>query len=1206
MDEFCGRKTELDKLCRLYARAEKGESGAVLISGPAGCGKTTLATRFALDVERDGGFFVHGKADTASKRRPFATIAAALDMLVKKAIADTPGDQQGLKQAIRSVAPDTGHGLPRLLSLVPALSYLFKESRARTDGPGLGDAASANPALLSLLEAFAAVLKRPIVLFLDDLQWLGAASHGFLRYLAVNRRPDGLLMIMAHRTDDPDTRSGLGETVRLYESLASTLPLTLSGLTRRDTRRFLARRLDAHRDLTPLSDLCHEKTAGSPLHLTRLLDDLLEKGVLSRENDEWSYDITRISGLAFAENVADLIIGRITRLEKETLALVKQAACIRGEVGAALLSVTSGYPREKIETLLWKPVQQDLLRKTPEGYTFSHDKILESVMALVEGEEARRVHQRLVDFHLDAQRRGDPESDIFTLLYHYGFCRPAVTDPSYKKEMAGIYFKAGEKALGQSAYDLALDCFIQGKSHFPGDIWAEAYGLALKFCRRIARCAYLAGDFDTAEEVFEEVDANAGTFCDRMATELLKISCCQARHREEEALAAGLTMLRRLGFPIPERPSRWAILAEILKAWGRFMLTPRGRLKRRRMDPESDAAKAVHCLSALGAIAFYHSPERLMPLVIAKGFRLTLKHGNMEEASVSYIGFGMILNEITGGIKWGRRLGAMARAISREFGDDRHRVREWTMYNVFLDHWDKSIARSIHDFEAAEIFCLRQGDHEYFGYNATGALQCMIIGGTPLPEVGRRIAEKKKTLERINNRIALTTAGFMHQAVENLASGVARPWILDGAHFREARLEDGAGSLFTEFHFNKLLTAVYCGRMDKAAEIRDILDTCDKTAFDSYQYNHYRFLCALMDIRRQIEKKQIRRHLKTLKKYAARNGAIYKSKYLLVLAEDLRLRGRPKAPEVYRAAAAAAGRYGFGFEEALAMEGLSKIARDAGDEAAARQYAGRAVVILRAWGLKWKHGLFDDGGREDDMPPEPAAPDAHFPGRSGEGTGDSMPAGMPLKDQRIDDIMESLRRISGATVIHGAVKGGQAWKGLVYIDGQGIHRPQTFVSLPERMLNFSVATSEVVRADRDGAESPFFDAAYFWEKQPSSLMVVPAGKGRGVCFENPAPSLPEEEVVRSARELFSLLIPADMEEGRDAGEEIPDAAMHKRNCGKILSYMAKSRAYKNQKLTLAGFSRKAKMSQRAVTAALNICLGQNFRTFLNSYRVEAV
>lgn len=554
MDDFCGRKTERGKLSRIYSRVRRGKPGAVVISGPAGCGKTTLVTRFALDVERDGGLFVHGKADTASKSRPFSTITAALDMLVKKAIAESPGGHQGLKQTIHTVTHETDHTLRKLLSLVPSLSYLFKDHRPRTDGYGSGDTASVNPLLLSLLEVFAAVLKQPIVLFLDDLQWMGTASHGFLRYLTINPCPAGLLLVMAHRNDDPDMGRNLAETTRLYNGLESTLLLSLSGLTRRETHRFLARRLATDARLLPLADLCHEKTAGNPFYLERLLEDLLEKGVLYRKSGEWAYDITHISGLSFTENVADLIIARISLLETETLDLLKQAACIREKIGVTLLAAVSGYPREKIDALLWKPVQQNLLKKNRNRYAFAHDKILESIAALLEKEQAQRIHQRLAAHHLDAQRRGDPESDVFTLLYHYGFCRSTITDASRQKEMAGIYFQAGEKALEQSAYELALDYFTQGKNHFPGDIWAEAYDLALGFWNRIARSAYLAGDFDRAEAAFGEVDANASTFDDRMDTALLKISCYQAGHKEQAALAVGMDMLRRLGLPVSAHP----------------------------------------------------------------------------------------------------------------------------------------------------------------------------------------------------------------------------------------------------------------------------------------------------------------------------------------------------------------------------------------------------------------------------------------------------------------------------------------------------------------------------------------------------------------------------------------------------------------------------------------------------------------------------
>lgn len=63
----------------------------------------------------------------------------------------------------------------------------------------------------------------------------------------------------------------------------------------------------------------------------------------------------------------------------------------------------------------------------------------------------------------------------------------------------------------------------------------------------------------------------------------------------------------------------------------RFIFSRKGRLTRRQMAPDSEAWVAARCLGALGPIAYYLSPERLMPMVVAQAFTLSLKHGNMGE-----------------------------------------------------------------------------------------------------------------------------------------------------------------------------------------------------------------------------------------------------------------------------------------------------------------------------------------------------------------------------------------------------------------------------------------------------------------------------------------------------------------------------------------------------------------------------------------------
>ncbi|MGD9364890.1 MAG: helix-turn-helix domain-containing protein, partial [Desulfobacteraceae bacterium] len=1094
------------------------------------------------------------------------------------------------------------------LNLVPALAYLFGQVPAAARGPAVEGARWAHIRLMAVLEAFAAV-RRPLILFLDDLQWLDVASHGFLRYLAHNGLVPGLLLVMAFRSRDAETSAALEQTTALYQQQQATLPLALNGLNKRDTRALLKVRLNTNQDLTPLADICHGKTSGNPFYLIQLLDELLETEVIARNNGEWMYDIAHIAGLAFTENVIDLLIERMRLLEDDCLALLRQAACIRGDMGVPLLKATSGFPREKIQTLLWKPIQLDLLHQTQKGFRFAHDRIPESLEAQLGDDEARAIHRRLVAFFLADERRADLEANLFTLLHHYECYAHTITDGSVKKEMARLYFMAGEQARGRSAYTLALAYFTRGKVHFPGDIWAKDYELALGFCRQMAECAYLAGDFAAADRMFAEAQARVPSFADRVTVEMVKIPCFQAQEKEKMALAAGLNILRGLGFRIPENPSNRTILYAILKAWIRYVLSRKERLIGQRMTPDTAVYRAVKCIGALGSVMFRLSPQKLLPLLTAISFNLTLKYGNMAETPVTFMVFGMILDQMTGSVKWGRTLGGMAREISRHFDDARLKTKEKTMIAVLLDHWDKPLAQAIRDFESAEAFCLRHGDHEYYAYNALGRLHGLLISSSPFGRVLQSINETKKVFERINNRLALTTVSILQQAVDNLDQGVREPWVFTGDHFNEARMDNRNSGIFTELYIYKFYVAVYCGRMDIAAGIRENLVTCDEMAIDAYQYNYFLFLGALVDIHLNSDGKKIRRHLKRLKKHAACNEALYGNKYLLALGDSLRLKGDSKAAAVYREAATAADTHGFRFEQALSLEGLGKIAQESGDGAAAEAYFKQAIRLYKEWGLEWKQGLFDDTTQGRHAPEAFAAhPHAPVPDRAKGRSGTAGHGGEPGMVNGVEDILRAMKGMSGATVIHAAVQQVHCWKSHVYIDDSGIHRPAICVPLPEKMLSFACAAGEVIHADAESCEERFFDTAYYLSRSPSSLLVIPGKERNGIYLEN-ADADTSQDMAALTRLAEQVLAHVRPDPSASTPEEDPGAVgtqLRRKQCRILQEHMTTRKAYRNQSLSLAGLAKEVGMPQRVVTDAINTCLGQNFKTFVNSYRIEAV
>ena len=77
---FVGRDAELGWLQAAWARASSGHGGIVLVSGPAGIGKTRLAAEFAHTVYEEGGLVLYGRCEPApsSPLQPLEQALAAL------------------------------------------------------------------------------------------------------------------------------------------------------------------------------------------------------------------------------------------------------------------------------------------------------------------------------------------------------------------------------------------------------------------------------------------------------------------------------------------------------------------------------------------------------------------------------------------------------------------------------------------------------------------------------------------------------------------------------------------------------------------------------------------------------------------------------------------------------------------------------------------------------------------------------------------------------------------------------------------------------------------------------------------------------------------------------------------------------------------------------------------------------------------------
>ncbi len=228
-----GRENELARIEQLLADATQGRSGALVITGDPGIGKTAL---LRAAVEEAAGFVVlRARGVAAESELPFA----------------------GLAELFASV--------------VDLLAVLPDRQRTAMEGAlALGPATSVDPlavgvATLGLLAA--AAERSPLVCAVDDLQWLDASSEQALTFAARRLQAEGIAMIFTNRRENGPGSPALDLDTVVLEGLSA------------DAATQLVRAVAG----APIDDAVarwlHTSTRGNPLALVEL-PSLLSKGQL--------------------------------------------------------------------------------------------------------------------------------------------------------------------------------------------------------------------------------------------------------------------------------------------------------------------------------------------------------------------------------------------------------------------------------------------------------------------------------------------------------------------------------------------------------------------------------------------------------------------------------------------------------------------------------------------------------------------------------------------------------------------------------------------------------------------------------------------------------------------------------------------------------------------------------------------------------------
>src|SRR6202035_91906 len=193
-EKLYGRAHEIDTLLASFDRVlATGMPELVLVSGYSGIGKSSVVNELHKVLVAPRGLFASGKFDQYRRDIPYATVAQAFQSLVRQILSKSEAELQAWRDALREALGPNGL---LIVDLIPELELVIGKQ------PPVFDLSpqDAQRRFRTALRRFIAVFARPehpLTLFLDDLQWLDAATLDLLEDLLVQRDIRHLLLIGA-------------------------------------------------------------------------------------------------------------------------------------------------------------------------------------------------------------------------------------------------------------------------------------------------------------------------------------------------------------------------------------------------------------------------------------------------------------------------------------------------------------------------------------------------------------------------------------------------------------------------------------------------------------------------------------------------------------------------------------------------------------------------------------------------------------------------------------------------------------------------------------------------------------------------------------------------------------------------------------------------------------------------------------------------
>lgn len=1142
-----GREAEAKTLARCFEKAANGDSQMLLISGYSGIGKSALVNEIRGPITRRQGYFSTGKFDQHQRSVPFSAIIKALRNLIKQCLTQSDDEIAAWKEKILDRA---GGNCRILIEAIPELELITGPQPPVAELGPTEAQNRFNMVFRNFIAVFAAKA-HPLVLFLDDLQWVDPASLDLIRTLITDPDSHYFMLVGAFRDHEVDETHALATTLDEIEKLRSISRLNLSPLALSDINRLVCESVfHSPEACLPLTEIVAEKTGGNPFFINEFLKTLFRKHLLyTSANGDWQWDINNIRDEHITDNVVDLLTGQIMDLPEASREVLKLAACIGNEADLKTLASISPLSRTETVEALWQSMKagflvsstvfdrlRDLSVHDPEAFDkidlgtvkFRHDRIQQAAYSLIQDNERPPLHLKIGWLLLKNTPPEEQLRRIFDITGQLNRGIGLITSPGQRLELARLNEKAGRRAKQGTAYTMAAEHFSAVSRLLREDGWKKQYSLMFDSGLALAEVLYLSGDFSGPEALYQTLAHRAASDMDKIRTLNVQMVQYHLQGRLKEALCTQLTALSLLGLKVPEGND-----ADLETFLGAELDRVPALLGTRRFEDLVDApemtdetAKAMmNILSAMWITVYvFGNKPNLMAWVCAKMTTLSLEYGNSELSSVAYVNYGLLVSAFLGDYDLGYQSGKMALDLSERYDNLVIRCQVYCIFYNLVNHWKRPLKDRLDEYRKAYDYGMQSGEFCYASYALIFLLLHRFVSGShPLGQ----LLEDALKFNRIIRKISPSSLVYSDPVVGHLlnlrgkTSGTTSlDWeYLDEAAHRQTHADNPL--IMCWWYCAKLEVLYLYGHYEEALKLWPRAEEMAATRPGQVVIPQIYFYTSLTLLRccpdapprdREVYMARVDGFLSKMKDWARACEASPTHKILLIEAEKAGLEGdTEEASALYDQAVESAETFGFINNAAIANECAARFWLENGKEKFARLYMTEAWYKYRQWGAVAKAA--DLEAKYPALLSKPAA-------ISPEGTRTTaittMNSGNVHLTLDLNSVLKASRAISQEIVfdtllekmVRTLIENAGAEKGVILLGQNGeltvaaaddIRESREYASLPEKnqdnlplsLITYVARTKENIVLDNAAEQGRFTEDPYVAAFLPKSVLCAP-------------------------------------------------------------------------------------------------------------------